>query len=202
MDSQRFQNALDRFDAANEQDPRRVTVAGGEEPHELAYARRMTQWLSALAPNASEALQLAVRSQHIRRWEIPRSDYPMTREGYHRWRTDLGGFHAKTAGAILEEVGYEAELIARVQSLLRKENLKSDPDCQTLEDVACLVFLEDEFADFAARHDEAKLLRILRRTWAKMSPRGREAAMGLKLGARERSLIEQALAPPTPKSQG
>src|SRR4051812_33152443 len=119
--SQKFQAAIKRFDAANAQDP------DGEA---LIYAQRMSDWLAKLAPDASEALSLAARSQHIRRWEIPRNGYPMDRAGYHRWRTDLAAFHAKVAGEILKEVGYDPSTVGRVQSLLKKERLKEDPEAQ------------------------------------------------------------------------
>ena len=192
----RFEDAISRIDAANAADPNTTPVGGAGVPHELHYARRMTEWLDRLAPAASEALRLAVRCQHLCRWMIPRADFPMTRAGYHQWRTTLGRFHADRAATILGEVGYDAETIARVQSLVRKEGLKTDPEAQTLEDVACLVFLEDELADFAARHDDAKVVTILRKTWAKMSPRGREAALALHLPAGARELLTKALAAP------
>lgn len=186
--SDRFQSAIARFDAANARDP-------SEEA--LAYSQRMTDWLGRIAPDASEAVQLAARCQHIRRWEIPRTDYPMDRQGYHQWRTTLGKFHAEVAGQILKEVGYDDAVIARVQSLLRKERLKADPETQLLEDVICLVFLEFYFADFAIQHDDAKVINILRRTWAKMSPRGHSAATELlpRLSANAQRLIKQALTP-------
>ena len=186
--------AVSRIDAANAEDPNRSVVDGKPVPHELHYSRRMTEWLDRLEPEASAALRLAVRCQHLQRWTIPRSQYPMTRAGYHRWRTDLGRFHADRAAEILRGAGYDDDTIARVQSLVRKEGLKSDPETQTLEDVACLVFLEDEFADFAARHDEAKVINILVRTWGKMSERGRAAALGLNLPAPQRARVEKALA--------
>ena len=127
----------------------------------------------------------------------------MTRAGYYQWRTRLGAFHAEVAGQILREVGYEDTVISRVQSLLRKERLKQDPETQLLEDVICLVFLEHYFAEFARGHDEAKLLTILRRTWAKMSERGREAALKLEMPAAARTLVENALsAPPKPPAPG
>jgi hypothetical protein len=182
--SARFQLAIDRFDAANAQDP-----AGKE----LAYARRMTQWLQRLEPNASEALRLAARSQHIRRWEIPRASFPMDRPGYLKWRKTLYEFHATKAGEILHDVGYDDATIARVQSLLRKEKIKLDPEMQTLEDVICLVSLENYFAEFAGDHDEEKLIKILRKTWKKMSDRGHSAAMKLNLAERELELISKAL---------
>jgi hypothetical protein len=184
----RFPLAIQRIDAANSEDPAHT---------QLPYAQAMTRWLSTLYPDASEALQLAARAQHIRRWMIPRSSYPMDRAGYHRWRTALYTFHADQAEKILRKVGYDDSLIARVRSLLRKEKLKSDAEMQALEDVICLVFLETEFAEFAQKHDETKMLVILRRTWVKMSPCGHEAALQLPLAAPLRALIEKALAGPS-----
>ena len=190
----RFAAALQGFDAANARDPNVTLVDGEPQPKELVYAKRMTEWLNRLEPAASEAVQLAARSQHLMRWSIPRSEFPMDRPGYLRWRTTLYDFHAEKAGEILREVGYGDATIARVQSLVRKQGIKTDPEMQLLEDVICLVFLENYFAEFAADHDEGKLIRILRRTWAKMSPRGHRAALELELPQRERALIEKALA--------
>ncbi|MDB5301220.1 MAG: hypothetical protein JWO87_2883 [Phycisphaerales bacterium] len=192
----RFQRAIERIDAANAQDPSRAIFGGRELPSELFYAQRMSTWLDRLEPTASEALRLAVRCQHLMRWVIPRSQYPMTRPGYHQWRTRLGAFHAEQAGEILREVGYDDAFIARVQSLIRKERLKADPETQTLEDAACLVFLEIDYVDFARRHEEAKVVEILRKTWRKMSDRGHAAALELagELPEAEQGLIEKALA--------
>jgi len=139
-------------------------------------------------------VRLAARSQHLMRWSIPRSQCPMDRAGYLKWRTTLYDFHAERAGEVLRQVGYDEGTVGRVQSLIRKHGIKTDPEMQLLEDVICLVFLENYFAEFAADHDEEKLIRILRRTWAKMSPRGHEAALGLDLPQRERQLIGKALA--------
>ena len=193
----RFESAIARIDAANAQDPNRTTVDGVEQPHELHYARRMTEWLERLAPGASEALRLAVRCQHLCRWVIPRSQFPMTRAGYHTWRTTLARFHADKAAEILREVGYDEATVARVQSLVRKEGLNTDAETQTLEDAACRVFLEDKLADFAARHDEEKVVKILARTWGKMSARGRDAALALDLPEAERELVRKALEQPS-----
>ena len=193
-DAERFNKAIHRFDAANAEDPHLEVVDGVSYPKELLYAQRMTSWLDRFAPDASEALRLAVRCQHIRRWMMPRSQYPMDRRGYLQWRTALAKFHAETAAEILREVGYEAALIGRVRSLLRKEGLKRDPEVQCLEDVICLVFLESYCADFARRHDPAKMLPIIRKTWEKMSPRGREVARALDLSREVHQLVEAALA--------
>lgn len=193
-DPARFETAIARFDAANAEDPNSEEVNGVTYPKELLYAQRMTAWLDRLAPDASEALRLAARAQHIRRWAIPRRDYPMTRTGYLRWRTTLYRFHADTAGDILREVGYDDATVAAVQSLLRKERLKRNPDMQCLEDVVCLVFLESYFANFAPQYDEQKVLDILRKTWKKMSSRGRATARDLTLSPAARTLLEKALA--------
>jgi hypothetical protein len=154
----------------------------------------MTAWLERYAPDASEALHLAARSQHIRRWMIPRDHYPLDRRGYLQWRTTLGRFHADTAATILRDVGYEEETIQRVQALLRKEGLKRDPEVQCLEDVICLVFLESYCADFAGQHDTAKALSILRKTLNKMSERGRQVALAASLPPGVRRMIDAALA--------
>ena len=195
-DPVRFEKAIERFDAANAGDPNKEVNEGVEYPKELIYARRMTAWLERLVPDASESLRLAARCQHIRRWTIPRSDYPMDRRGYKRWRTNLAKYHAETAGAILKDVGYDDDTVGRVRTLLRKEGLKRDPEVQLLEDVICLVFLENYFSDFAKQHDEKKLINILRKTWKKMSPQGHQAALGLNFPGDLRRIVDMALGEP------
>ena len=187
---ERFDEAIARFDAAHAEDPEKD--ASGQ-PAELVYAQRMSAWLARLAPDASEPLRLAVRCQHIRRWAIRRADYPAGTAGYRKWRIDEAASHALTAKELLEQSGYGDDTIKRVQSLVRKERVKQDPEAQLLEDVGCLVFLENYLAPFAQKHDEAKLLEILRKTWNKMSSRGHEAALGLKLPAPLRAIIEKAV---------
>jgi hypothetical protein len=193
-DAERFKKAIQSFDAANAEDPNLERVDGVSYAKELLYAQRMTTWIERFAPDASEALRLAARCQHIRRWVMPRSHYPMDRRGYLQWRTGLAKFHAETAANILREVGYEEAVIARVQSLIRKEGLKRDPEVQCLEDVICLVFLESYCADFAMNHDAAKILPIIRKTWEKMSPAGREVAGTLDLPSEVSRLVAAALA--------
>lgn len=188
-----FERALAQIDAAHAADPSNVIIDGIEHPEELLYAARMTAWLCRLAPGASEALQLAARCQHLRRWEIPRERFPMTRAGYLQWRTTLMAYHAEQAGAILRDVGYQPPFVERVQSLIRKEGLKTEPETQLLEDVVCLVFLENYFADFAPRHDEQKVIGILRKTWRKMSEQARAAALKLDLPPEARALVARAL---------
>jgi hypothetical protein len=190
----RFLTAIDKIDAANAEDPSREVHDDEDVPAALLYGRRMTEWLDKLYPDASEALQLAARAQHIRRWRVPRDSYPRDRIGYLKWRTFLYGFHADQAEAILREVGYDDATIARVRSLVKKERIKSDPEAQALEDVICLCFLENYFADFAQGHDEQKVVDILRKTWGKMSPVGHAAALKLEMPQEARKLVEKALA--------
>ena len=181
-DAARFDRAIARFDAANAEDPNQEAVGGRKRPKELVYAERLTAMLARFAPDASEIVRLAARSQHIQRWKVARTEYPMDRIGYLQWRKRLYKFHAQLAGEILRDVGYDEATVGRVGTLLKKEALKSDPEVQTLEDVVDLVFLESYLADFVARHgqyDLAKFTDILAKTAKKMSPRGREAAVSL-----------------------
>jgi len=196
-ESRRYERAIARIDSAHAEDPNRDVVDGAAQPRELVYARRMTEMLHRFAPDAPEPVRLAVRCQHIRRWEIPRTSYPATPAGYKEWRARLLALHAEAASGILREAGYEESMVSRVSTLLRKEGIKRDEDVQLLEDVAALVFLEHYLAQFARQHegyDEAKLLDILSKTLRKMSPAGRQAAQGLiSAPAEVAPLLEKAL---------
>jgi len=189
----RLEEALRRFDEANEEDPNTEMVDGDEVPKELVYGRRMSARLNAFEPNAPEVVQLAARAQHIRRWEVPRDSYPQGRAGYLKWRTDLYKRHGEIAGSIMEQAGYDDVTIERVQNLLRKRGLKTDPDVQLLEDVICLVFLEHYFHDFAKKHDEAKLIPIVQKTWKKMTEKAHAAALDLDYAPEDFSVIQKAL---------
>jgi hypothetical protein len=194
----RFNAAIAAFDGANSADPNLERDGGVEHPKELVYARRMSMMLERFAPDAPEAVRLAVRCQHIRRWEIPRDQFPKTPEGYRAWRKKLMDLHAEAAGRILRDAGYDEETVSHVQALVRKERLKRDPDAQLVEDVVDLVFLEHYLERFVAEHpeyDEAKFADILKKTWAKMSERGRDAALTLvKLPAALKPVVLRAVA--------
>ncbi|TID25894.1 glutamyl-tRNA synthetase [Venturia nashicola] len=189
-----YEKALASIDAAHALDPKQIEVDGKEIPYELHYAQQMSHYLSLRSPQASDPLKLAIRSQHFRRWEVPRDSYPMTRPGYHAWRTLLKKRQAELAAQICKEAGYAEEEAERVAQLVRKEDLKSDEETQVLEDVACLVFLDDQFAEFEKEHDEGKIIKILQKTWGKMSERGHELAMEIPMSGRPLELIEKALA--------
>lgn len=196
--SPQFEAALERFDAENARDPNMEMDGTTPRPREWLYARRLTDWVLKLHPEASEPLRLAARCQHICRWMIPRQTYPMTRPGYLRWRNDLKEFHARTAGKILGEAGYGEEIIQKVGELNLKKNFPRDPESRVLEDALCLVFLEFQFAELAARMDEEKMVNAVQKTWKKMSPAGQERALALPLGAKEKALVQKALAPAAP----
>lgn len=189
-----YERAIAAIDTAHAEDPRTIRHDGLSVPRELVYARRMSHWLNRLYPTASEALRLAVRAQHLRRWEIPRDSYPPGRDGYIRWRSHLRRHHARTVAEILERFGYDAETIARVKSLVRKRGVKTDPETQALEDAACLAFLECDLPEFAESHAPDKVIAILRKTWQKMSEDGRAAARQVSLPEDARALLERALA--------
>jgi hypothetical protein len=189
----RFETALRRFDDANTRDPNVEIADGVARPRELLYARRLSDWVLQLCPDASEALRLAARCQHICRWEIPRNSYPMTRAGYLQWRATLKKFHAQTAGEILRELGYTEDVIDRVQDLNLKKNFPNDSDGRVLEDALCLVFLQYQLADLAAKTAEDKTINALQKSWQKMTEAARAEALKLNLGPREKALLEGAL---------
>jgi hypothetical protein len=197
-DAARYELAIRMFDEANGADPNREEYQGRSWPRELLYAQRLTECVLALEPDAGEALRLAARCQHLRRWEIPRQTYPATRPGYLKWRADLKKFHAVNAGKILEAAGYPSEMVRRTQELNLKQLLPAgDRETAVLEDALCLVFLQYQLGDLAARSDESKMVNAIRKSWLKMSPAGREAALKLPLGAREKALVEKALREPS-----
>jgi hypothetical protein len=192
---ERFAAALARFDAENAKDPKTVQCEGRGQPHELVYSRWLTDWVLRLAPEASEPLRLAARCQHLRRWEIPRESYPATRAGYLKWRQVLKEFHADTAAEILREVGYANDVIRQVRDLNLKKNFPADPDCRILEDALCLVFLEHQFAELAAKATEEKMITALQKCWGKMTPAAHAEALKLNYSAAEKHLLDLALKP-------
>ncbi|NDV16706.1 DUF4202 family protein [Muricauda sp. TY007] len=191
--SKKLLEAFKLFDEANTQDPNKENFEGTAYPKELLYAQRMTDTLNEFEPDASEALQLTARCQHICRWEIPRESYEMNRVGYLKWRQELKKFHAEKSKSILKEVGYDDETIDRVAFLLLKKQLKKDEETQTLEDVICLVFLKYYYEPFLVKHDDDKIVSILQKTWKKMSPKGHKAALSISFSERGKELVTKAL---------
>lgn len=185
--------ALAAIDAENAQDPNTELVDGTPHPKELFYGQRMSAWLEKLRPDAPVALQIAARAQHIRRWDIPRDSFDMDRRGYLMWRKRLYTHHADTTAAILRKLNAPEDLIERTAFLLQKRQLNSDPDTQSLEDAACLVFLQYHFDDFLKKTPDEKLNGIVQKTWAKMSEAAHAHALALPHSPAALAIIQRAL---------
>ena len=199
MSQQQLEKAIELIDAANSEDPNLEVVDGEAMPKELLYSQRMSEMLERYAPEADDVAKLAIRAQHIERWKSPRDKYPMNRQGYLQWRTNLYKFHAETVAKLLEQVGYDEEFVERVKKAVGKRALKVNADTQMLEDVTALVFIEHYMLAFAEKHpeyDEEKWLDIIRKTWKKMSDQAHEFALAGKITLPEPlvPLIQKALA--------
>ena len=193
MDIVKLNKAFSLFDDYNRRDPTVFKADGYSEPLTYFYTKKLYDWVKKLDPDASEALLLAARSQHIGRWEVPRSTYPEGRTGYLQWRSDLARFHAQKAADILNIVGYDEDTIDRVQLIILKKKLKIDAEVQTMEDALCLVFLEFQYDELIAKHADEKIIHILRKTWSKMTDRGRKAALALDFSEKGTLLLGKAL---------
>jgi tRNAThr (cytosine32-N3)-methyltransferase len=146
-------------------------------------------------PDAPPLLRLAARCQHLERWAVPRASYPEGKAGYHAWRRTLYGKQAERARELLVQAGVAAVEAAEVATWVSKTGLMKDPGTQALEDAACLVFLENEIADFAAAHADyprGKFVEIVRKTWRKMSPVAHGAARGLDLPPGIADIVREA----------
>jgi len=195
METDRLARALDAIDAANADDPHTILIDGVSRPKELAHAELMTRWVRTLDPDCTDEQLLAARAHHLRRWTISRDSYPDGRAGYLRWRTALKRQHADDVGEILRGAGYDDQVVARVQAIVRKQGLGSDPAVQVHEDALCLVFLETQLDELAGKLGDDKTIDVLQKTAKKMSPAGLQAALGLRFAPDAAALLERALAP-------
>lgn len=193
MKPTRFETAIAIIDKKNAEDPNSYHVSGLEYPKELLYSQRMTRKLLQFEPNASKAIQIAARAQHICRWQIARNEYPMDRVGYLKWREELKKMHATITGEILVKVGFDEQFVDRVQKIILKKLIKKNEESQLLEDVICLVFLDYYFDEFAAKHSDEKIIDILKKTWVKMSDKGHEAALKIAFSDKSLALVKQAI---------
>jgi len=191
---EKLDRAFELFDNYNKQDLHTVNWKETEYPAEYFYALQLYNWVMKLAPAANEALLLASRCQHIGRWEIPRKQYPLGKAGYLKWRTDLAKYHASIGEKLLVIAGYGEEEIKEVRHILLKEDLKKDDEVQVMENALCLVFLEFQYEDFIKKHADEKVIRILQKSWKKMSIPGRTAALSLSFNGKGKELLNRALA--------
>lgn len=186
---------LAAIDAVNADDPVTVVVDGKDVPREVARSRRVTHWLTVLHPDADAAQRLAARAHHLRRWALPRSDHPEGRAGYLQWRTAQKKRHAAEVEPLLRTVGFDEDTIGRVQSLVAKTGLGTDPAAQTHEDALCLAFLEQQYDALTDQLGEERMVAVLRRTARKMSPAGLAAVGDIDMTDRGRALLAEALRP-------
>jgi hypothetical protein len=193
MKPTRFETAIALIDKANSEDINSYEEAGLNYPKELLYSQRMTRKLLRFEPNASKALQIAARAQHICRWKIARDAYPMDRVGYLEWRETLKKMHADLTADILEQVGFDDQFTDRVKAIILKKLIKKNEESQTIEDIICLVFLDYYFEEFAAKHNDEKVIDILKKTWIKMSDKGHEAALKIPFSEKSLILVKQAI---------
>lgn len=193
MPAPRLQQLLERLDALNQQDPNPITYQGKSYPREWLYAQRVSEWVRRLDPSASEAVRIAAHGQHVQRWKIPRDQYPRTRQGYLKWRETLKAMHMDIVQEEMGKLGYAPGEIEHVRRIMSKRLLPSDLESQTLEDALCLAFLETEFPEFKSRTADDKLRDIVRKTWQKMSPKGRAAAAQLPLSEDEKKWLQETL---------
>jgi hypothetical protein len=179
-----IEKVLQAIDAYNAKDP---------QGRELPYSEKLTGWVLLLNPTPSEALRIAARGQHIGRWTIARTSYPMDRGSYLRWREELKRFHAKTVGEIMSTEGYPEADVEAVRQIILKKNFQTNADAQTIEDALCLVFLETQFEELRQKTADPKMIDIIQKTWKKMSAKGKELALTMELPAAHKALIQQAL---------
>ncbi len=208
LSDDRFTAAVAAIDAANADDPTTVAVRTSTHtstrtsthtsthtstgPLARVHGQLAAEWVRRLDPAADDTVVLAARAHHLRRWELPRTSYPEGRAGYLRWRRDQKRRHADDVEGILRSAGYADDEIARVQALVRREGLGTDPDTQLVEDAACLVFVETQLADVADRLDRDHLIEVIRKTSRKMSPAALDAVATLDLDDVERELLAAA----------
>ncbi len=189
-----LEKAFDLFDTYNKQDPNQVIWNDIVFPATFFFALKLHEWVTVLNPDAGEALLLASRCQHIGRWTSARTSYPEGKAGYLNWRTDLAKFHASKAAELMTAAGYGEESIEHAQRIILKKNPRTDPEVQTMENALCLVFLQYQYEEFIHKHDEKKVIRIVQKSWGKMSEPGREAALTISYSDQGKQLLEKALA--------
>lgn len=188
----RLARAIEEIDRVNSADPDRIDDAGRRRPKQVVHAERATYWLHRLVADPSPEQQVAARAHHLRRWELPRTDFEPSRAGYLRWRTEQKRRHVAGVAEILLGVGYDAEFVSRVADIVSKRGLGSDRVVQAHEDALCLVFLELEFDDLADRLGDDHTVEVLRKTIAKMSAEALHLADGVDLSEHGRSLLARA----------
>lgn len=188
--------AVAAIDAANSHDPVLIEVDGERRPKELVHSERMTHWVLVLDPDATDAQLIAARAHHLRRWVVPRDTYPDGRSGYLKWRVAQKKRQVDELSEILASVGCSGDVIDRASTIVAKQGLATDADVQIHEDALCLVFLELQVDELAAKLDRPHMVEVLRKSLAKMSPQGIAAAGAIPMSDGARELLAAAVDPP------
>lgn len=188
-DPARYAAACAAIDAANAADPTTVVVRGRQIALALVHGQLAAEWVQRLYPAADERWLLAARAHHLRRWELPRAQYPAGRAGYLRWKRDQRLRHAADIGELLATQGYTAAEIEAVQAMV----LRQGPGGQAVEDAAYLVFVETQLAAVEAQLDHDHLLDVIAKTAKKMSPAALAAVGQIPLGAAQQALLREGL---------
>ncbi|KAK6502280.1 hypothetical protein TWF506_002863 [Arthrobotrys conoides] len=190
-----FLRAKEIIDDAHREDP------SGQE---IIYADNVENYLRILvAPEEPTNVQIiAARCQHLRRFLHPRSTYPDGKPGYLRWRRDLYTIQANYSTTLLSPLSLPETELEEISAAVAKKDLliksKVHPTTVLLEDAAVLVFLSNEVEGFKKQHeeyDEEKWVGIVKKTWRKLSDRGKEEAGKLLPGLEEglRAVVERVV---------
>ena len=183
---------IEDFYHIHAQDPNKIVVDGEVSTHELIYTQRLVAMLADYVPHASIELLLAAHCQHLRRWAVDRSDFQMDKQGYYQWRKAEAVNQSDAARQVLESRGWDENLVETVIALICKKSLNNKEEAQQLEDVVCLTFVKYYLEEFADKHDEDKMIDIIKKTMAKMSAKAIERTAVLNLSGRVLELVGKA----------
>jgi hypothetical protein len=184
---------INKISFAHLQDPNLDTWNNEIYPAEWLYIQRITERMEVYQPEASPELIIAANCQHLCRWEIGRKTFPEGRAGYYQWRNFLSEYQFQKAREIILKAGFDEEFADRVKAIVKKENIFTHAESQTLEDVVCLVFMEFYLDEFIRGKSELDMSTIIQKTWKKMSEKGHQEAMKINYTDGTLAVIKQAL---------
>jgi hypothetical protein len=192
ISNEQYKKVTEEIEKAHSADESKEAEEGAWYPSELLYSRRMLTMLELVSPNSPNTMKLAVQCQHIKRWGIPRSDYPYDRRGYHQWRRVVMEYQLQQAQFILSSVNIDEADMLWIIDTLKNQGDKSNSESQIIVETACLVFLKWYMEPFAAKHESEKVIDIVKKTMRKMSETGLKLIPKLDLPMSVRQVLQQA----------
>jgi hypothetical protein len=192
LDDNLYHKATLELEKVHGMDTTREIYNGNQYPSESLYSHRMLQMLEKVNAEASNILKLAAQCQHLKRWNIPRGEYPYNRRGYHEWRRVVMEYQLKEMEEILSKVGISNEDILLVTDALRNQGDKSNSNAQIITDTACLVFIKWYMEPFATKHQSEKVTDIMKKTMRKMSETGLQLISRLNLPTTASQILERS----------